>query len=78
VAGFFEDGRVDAAPRTGKMGGAAPRGAGRHLRPYLPLNHSGRQMTQVMAHEAGHGLHLARCLGPRARWWPASFALVDP
>jgi len=79
VAGFFDDGRVDAAPRTGKMGGAFCAELDGTCGPYLLLNHSGRQMdAQVMAHEAGHGLHLARCLAAQSPLVGLpSFALVE-
>jgi oligoendopeptidase F len=79
VAGFFQDGRVDAAPRTGKMGGAFCAELDGACGPYLLLNHSGRQMdAQVMAHEAGHGLHLARCLAAQSPLVGLpSFALIE-
>jgi oligoendopeptidase F len=79
VAGLFQDGRVDAAPRTGKMGGAFCAELDGSCGPYLLLNHSGRQMdAQVMAHEAGHGLHLARCLAAQSPLVGLpSFALVE-
>lgn len=79
VAGFFQDGRVDAAPRTGKMGGAFCAELDGSCGPYLLLNHSGRQMdAQVMAHEVGHGLHLARCLTAQSPLVGLpSFALIE-
>jgi oligoendopeptidase F len=79
VAGFFQDGRVDAAPRTGKMGGAFCAELDGTCGPYLLLNHSGRQMdAQVMAHEVGHGLHLARCLAAQSPLVGLpSFALIE-
>ena len=79
VSGFFQDGRVDAASRTGKMGGAFCAELDGTCGPYLLLNHSGRQMdAQVMAHEAGHGLHLARCLAAQSPLVGLpSFALVE-
>jgi oligoendopeptidase F len=79
VAGFFQDGRVDAAPRSGKMGGAFCAELDGTCGPYLLLNHSGRQMdAQVMAHEAGHGLHLARCLAAQSPLVGLpSFALIE-
>jgi oligoendopeptidase F len=47
--------------------------------PYLLLNHSGRQMdAQVMAHEVGHGLHLARSLAAQSPLVGLpSFALIE-
>ena len=79
VAGLFRDGRVDAAPRSGKMGGAFCAELDGACGPYLLLNHSGRQMdAQVMAHEAGHGLHLARCLTAQSPLVGLpSFALIE-
>jgi oligoendopeptidase F len=79
VAGFFLDGRVDAAPRAGKMGGAFCAELDGTCGPYLLLNHSGRQMdAQVMAHEVGHGLHLARCLAAQSPLVGLpSFALIE-
>jgi oligoendopeptidase F len=63
VAALFSDGRVDAAPRKGKMGGAFCAELDGTCGPYLLLNHTGKQMDAlVMAHELGHALHLSRCL----------------
>jgi oligoendopeptidase F len=79
VAAFFQDGRVDAAPRTGKMGGAFCAELDGSCGPYVLLNHSGRQMdAQVMAHEVGHGLHLALCLAAQSPFVGLpSFALIE-
>jgi len=79
VAGIFLSGRVDAATRPGKMGGAFCQEIDRSCAPYVLLNHTG-QLTdvQVMAHELGHGLHLARCLATRsAHSAMPSFALIE-
>jgi oligoendopeptidase F len=79
VRGLFWDGRVDAEPRQGKMGGAFCAEMDGRCGPYLLLNHTGRQMdAQVMAHELGHALHLGRCL-PRhsAHVGMPSIALIE-
>ena len=63
VAALFSDGRVDAAPRKGKMGGAFCAEMDGTCGPYMLLNHTGKQMDAlVMAHELGHALHLGRCM----------------
>jgi len=79
VEGIFLSARVDAAPRPGKMGGAFCQEIDRECEPYVLLNHTG-QLTdvQVMAHELGHGLHLARCLRAQsAHSGMPSFALIE-
>ena len=79
VERIFLDGRVDAAPRPGKMGGAFCQEIDNSCAPYVLLNHTGQLTdTQVMAHELGHGLHLARCLRAQsAHSGMPSFALIE-
>ncbi len=62
VAAVFAEGRVDAAPRPGKMGGAFCSEVDDRVRCFILLNHTNRLFdAQVMAHELGHGLHFDRC-----------------
>ncbi len=62
VAAVFAEGRVDASPRPGKMGGAFCNEVDDRVRSFVLLNHTGRLFdVQVMAHELGHGLHFDRC-----------------
>jgi oligoendopeptidase F len=58
VGTFFADGRIDAAPRPGKSGGAFCMGMTPHLPPYVLMNFTGNQRdVATLAHELGHGLH---------------------
>jgi len=64
---FFKEGRIDAAPRPGKVPGAFCRSTGDGSAPFILLNASGRARdTAVLVHELGHGLHhlLSDGLGP--------------
>lgn len=58
VESFFDEGRVDVYPRTGKSGGAFCMGMTPSIPPYLLLNFtSNLRDVSTMAHEMGHGLH---------------------
>jgi oligoendopeptidase F len=62
AAAVFAEGRVDAAPRPGKMGGAFCSEVDDHVRCFVLLNHTGRMFdVQAMAHELGHAVHFDRC-----------------
>ncbi len=62
VASVFADGRVDAAPRPGKVGGAFCSEVDDRVGCFVLLNHTERLFdVQVMAHELGHALHFDRC-----------------
>ncbi|MGC8954820.1 MAG: M3 family oligoendopeptidase [Fervidobacterium sp.] len=58
VKSFFDESRIDAFPRRGKVGGAYCIYATTKLPPYVLTNFNG-DMYDVMtlAHELGHGLH---------------------
>jgi oligoendopeptidase F len=58
VARFFEDGWIDAPPRSTKYFGAFCESEAPSVHPFVLLNHRGRfGDVMAMAHELGHGLH---------------------
>lgn len=55
---FFNENRIDAAPRPGKSGGAFCMGMTTKLPPYILLNYTGNlRDVSTLAHELGHGIH---------------------
>ncbi len=55
---FFEERRVDAAPRPGKSGGAFCMGVAPDLPVYVLMNYTGKlRDVATLAHELGHGVH---------------------
>ncbi len=55
---FFDKKWVDAAPRTGKRGGAFCAGITPKQHPYILLNYTGNTRdVMTLAHELGHGIH---------------------
>lgn len=55
---FFEERRVDAEVRNGKMYGAFCKGPAPSLAPYIFLSYSGSLKDVItLAHEIGHGIH---------------------
>jgi oligoendopeptidase F len=62
--GFFREGRIDAALRPGKQGGAFCSSIDHELLPYVLLNYTERPRdVMTLAHELGHGVH--GCLAQR-------------
>lgn len=58
VRRFFDDGWIDAAPRSGKQGGAFCAYTVPSVHPYVLVNYNGRRRDVIaLAHEMGHGLH---------------------
>jgi len=56
--GFFDEGRVDAAPRQGKSGGAFCMAVAPQLPVYVLMNYTGKMRdAATLAHELGHGIH---------------------
>ncbi len=56
--GFFDEGRIDAAPRPGKAGGAFCMGVAPDLPIYVLMNYTGKlRDAATLAHELGHGIH---------------------
>ena len=57
-ARFFDDRRIDAAPRQGKSPGAFSHATVPSAHPYILLNYQGRTRdVMTLAHELGHGVH---------------------
>lgn len=55
---FFDEGRIDAAPREGKSGGAFCMAVSPDLPVYVLMNHTGKlRDAATLAHELGHGIH---------------------
>jgi oligoendopeptidase F len=64
AAEFFSGGRIDAAVRSGKAGGAFCMGVDAETPPYVLTNYTGRARdVMTLAHELGHGVH--NCLAQR-------------
>ena len=58
AARFFDDRRIDAAPRPGKSPGAFSHSTVPSAHPYILLNYQGRPRdVMTLAHELGHGVH---------------------
>ena len=59
IAGWFFDRRwIDAAIKTGKMGGAFSHGTVPSVHPYVLMNYDARPRdVMTLAHELGHGVH---------------------
>ena len=58
AARFFDDRRIDAAPRPGKSPGAFSHPTVPSAHPYILLNYQGRPRdVTTLAHELGHGVH---------------------
>ena len=58
AAGFFDDNRIDAPARPGKMPGAFSHPTTPSAKPFVLLNYLGRQRdVMTLAHELGHGVH---------------------
>jgi oligoendopeptidase F len=73
--GFFEEGRIDAAPRPGKRDGAFCAGMLPGLPPYVLANYTGRiDDVSTIAHELGHGVHflLAGRKQTPLNYWPTT------
>jgi oligoendopeptidase F len=55
---FFDERRIDAAPRAGKRDGAFCAGMMPGVAPYVLVNYTGRiDDVATLAHELGHGVH---------------------
>lgn len=55
---FFDDRRIDAAPRAGKQSGAFMHPVAASAAPYIFLNYKGKaEDVLTLAHETGHGVH---------------------
>src|SRR3989442_10390142 len=55
---FFEEGWIDAAPRTGKLGGSACYATVTCAHPYIVMNYRGTVRDLLaLAHELAHGVH---------------------
>jgi oligoendopeptidase F len=55
---FFDNAWIDAAPATGKSGGAFAHPTVPSVHPYLLVNYHGRTRdVMTLAHELGHGVH---------------------
>ncbi|KIH77675.1 oligoendopeptidase F [Geoalkalibacter ferrihydriticus] len=60
AAAFFDEQRIDVAPRPGKTGGAYCMGMMPGFAPYVLLNYTGNlRDVATLAHELGHGVHFA-------------------
>ncbi len=60
AAAFFDERRIDVAPRPGKTGGAFCMGMMPDQAPYVLLNYTGNlRDVATLAHELGHGVHFA-------------------
>lgn len=73
--GFFDERRIDAAPRAGKRDGAFCAGMVPGTAPRVLVNFHGRQRDVfTLAHELGHGVHFSLA-GERQsllNYWPTS------
>jgi oligoendopeptidase F len=61
---FVEQGRIDAAPRSGKVGGGFCAKVAQDAPPYVLLNYAGGvDDAASLAHELGHGVHFTLAAG---------------
>ncbi|WP_305045507.1 M3 family oligoendopeptidase [Geoalkalibacter sp.] len=78
AAAFFDEGRIDVAPRPGKTGGAFCMGMMPGLAPYVLLNYTGTlRDVATLAHELGHGVHFALSQGQNLFHYQASLPFAE-
>ncbi|MBE0597043.1 MAG: M3 family oligoendopeptidase [Desulfuromonadales bacterium] len=78
AAAFFSERRVDVAPRPGKTGGAFCMGMLPGTAPYLLLNYTGNlRDVATLAHELGHGVHVALSQGQNLFQYQAPLPMAE-